>query len=200
MATRHTNPRDKAAVVKWAQDLLQLSNFYVLDTETTGVSKQDQICQIGIIDKNGDVVLDTLVKPTVRISSGASAVNGISDKMVKDAPTLMDVYTDISSMLAGSTLIAYNMDFDWRMLKQSVGVYKMPMFRVTKKECAMKQYAKYRGVLNSKRRGYRWHKLTDAADYEKLLVANAHTALGDVIMTLELIKKMAGIESDSPAT
>lgn len=194
--TRHYNPRDKAAVIKWAQDLFDLNNFYVLDTETTGVGKQDQICQVGIIDKNGDVVLDTLVKPTVCISSGASAVSGITNEMVKDAPNFMDVYTDISSILAGSTLIAYNMDFDWRMLKQSAKVYKLPLPKIGKRDCAMKQYAKYRGVWNSKYRSYRNHKLTDASAYEKLVVANAHTAVGDVIMTLELIKKMAEIESD----
>lgn len=197
---RHYNPRDKAAVVKWAQGLFNLKNFYVLDTETTGTGSRDQICQIGIIDKHGKVALDTLIKPTVKISSGASAVSGITNDMVKDAPTFMDIYTEISSLLAGSTVIAYNMDFDWKMLEQSVGIFKMPMFRVQTKDCAMKQYAKYRGVWNAKYRSYRWHSLTEAVAYEKLVLANAHTAVGDVVMTLELIKKMAELNQHETNT
>jgi DNA polymerase III subunit epsilon len=191
---QHPNPPDKAAVIQWAQKLFQLDNFYVLDTETTGVGKSDQICQIGIIDKQGKVVIDTLVQPTIPIAAGASAVNGITNAMVKDAPPFMDIYATLSALLAGSVLIAYNMDFDWRMLKQSVGVYKLPMFKVKKQDCAMKQYAQYRGEWNGKYRSYRYHRLTDALAYEKLTIAAAHTAVGDVAMTLELLKKMALIE------
>ena len=190
----HHDPRDKVAAVKWAYQLFQLDNFYVLDTETTGVRNFDQICQIGIIDKHGNVVLDTLVKPTNRIPSGASAVHGISNEMVKDAPTFMDIYTTVSSLLAGSVLIAYNMDFDWKMLQQSVAVYQLPMFKVKQRDCAMKQYAKYRGAWNGKYNSYRSFKLTEAAAYEELTVANAHSAVGDIIMTLELVKKMAHLE------
>ena len=36
-----------------------------------------------------------------------------------------------------------------------------------------------------------WHKLGEAASYEKIQVKDAHTALGDVRMTLALIQKMA---------
>ena len=190
----HHNPRDKVAAVKWANQLFQLDNFYVLDTETTGTRSFDQICQIGIIDKHGEVVLDTLIKPTKRIPYGASAVHGISNEMVQDAPTFMDIYTTVSSLLAGSVLIAYNMDFDWKMLQQSVGVYHLPMFRVQKRDCAMKQYARYRGIWNGKYRSYRNFKLSDAVAYEQLTVVNAHTAVGDIIMTLELIKKIANLE------
>jgi DNA polymerase-3 subunit epsilon len=190
----HHDPRDKVAAVKWAYQLFQLDNFYVLDTETTGIGRYDQICQLGIIDKQGAVVLDTLVKPTNRIPSGATNVHGISNEMVKDAPTFMDIYTTVSSLLAGSVLIAYNMDFDWKMLQQSVGAYQLPMFKVKKRDCAMKQYAQYRGVWNPKYRTYRSIKLTEAAAYEEITVANAHSAVGDIIMTLELVKKMAHLE------
>jgi DNA polymerase-3 subunit epsilon len=199
--SQHYNPRDKSAVMQWAQGLFQLKNFYVLDTETTGTGTTDEICQIGVIDKEGNIVLDTLVKPTKRISSGATSVNGITNTMVKDAPTFMDLYTTISAKLAGVPLIAYNMDFDWRLLKQTASRYKLPLFRTGDRNCAMKQYARYRGTWNSKYRSYRWHSLTDAIAYERLTVANAHTAVGDVIMTLELLKKMAGLSviSSDPA-
>lgn len=187
----HRNPADRAAAQQWARELMALPNFYVLDTETTGVSKRDQVVQIGIVDKHGAVVLDTLVKSTVPISAGASAVNGITNSMLHDAPDFMDLYTALSAKLAGSHIIAYNMGFDWRMLSQSARAFQMPMFRTKFKHCAMKQYATFRGVWNSSKRSYRWHKLTQAAAYEQITVKDAHTALGDVLMTLKLIEKMA---------
>lgn len=189
MMRRHTNPRDRAAAQQWARDLFTLPNFHVIDTETTGVGKSDQVIQIGVIDKNGAIVIDTLVKPTKRVPQGAIDVHGITNEMLTDAPTLADVYTMLSSKLAGTPLVAYNMDFDWRLLQQTFTVNKLPLFRTNKRHCAMKEYAKFRGVRG--KRGYRWHKLTQAASYEQVVVKDAHSALGDVYMTLGVMRKMA---------
>lgn len=186
---RHSNPRDRAASQQWAQGLFDLPNFYVIDTETSGVGKRDEVVQIGVIDKNGEVVIDTLVKPHKRISQEVIDIHGITNEMLATAPTLDDLYTTLSIKLAGTPLIAYNMDFDWRLLQQTFTLSKLPMFKSGKRHCAMKEYARYRGTRG--RRGYRWHKLSVAANYEKIKVVDAHTALGDVRMTLALIEKMA---------
>lgn len=188
---QHHNPADRTNAQQWARNLFEQANFYILDTETTGVSKKDQIVQLGVVDKNGAVVLDTLVKSTVPIHPAASEVNGITQAMLNDAPTFMDIYTTISAKLAGAHIVAYNMDFDWRMLQQTAAAFKMPLFRTTHRHCAMKQYAAFRGTWNPHRRSYRWHKLTEAAAYEKIEVKDAHSALGDVLMTLKLLEKMA---------
>jgi DNA polymerase-3 subunit epsilon len=192
----HRNPRDRAKVQEWARALFAERNFYVIDTETTGIGKRDEVVQIGVIDKNGEVVLDTLVKPTQRVPQGAINVHGISNEMLVEAPTFADVYTMLSMKLAGAPLVAYNMDFDWRILQQTATLYKLPMLRVGKRHCAMKQYAAFRGVWNLKRRSYTWHSLSKAATYEKITVVDAHSALGDVRMTLKLIERMAARDPD----
>lgn len=189
--SRHRNPRDRATTQKWARDLLQLENFYVLDTETTGAGKSDEIIQLGVVDKHGETVFDTLLKPTVAIQIGASEVNGIYAEDVADAPTFAEIYPQVLDVMKGSVLIAYNMDFDWRMLSQTSMRYRLSPLRVKNKFCAMKEYARFRGDWNSRHRQYRWHKLTNACTYEGITVKDAHNALGDVLMTLELIKKMA---------
>ena len=188
---RHRNPRHQREVVLWAQDLMKRPNFYVLDTETTGVGKGDEIVQIGIVDKDGNIVMNQLVKPTFSIPDGASAVHGIYDADVEDAPAFSQVYLELSKQLAGETVIAYNMDFDWRMLQQTSGKYRLPNIRTGKRDCAMKQYARFNGKWNSRRRSYVWHKLASAVEQEGLEIGNAHDAVGDVMMTLALIKKMA---------
>ena len=187
----HHNPTDRLKVQNWAKTLFNLPNFYVLDTETTGVNNSDEIVQLGIIDKHGEVVMDTLVKPTQRLSREVIAIHSITNEMLVDAPPLAELYVDLSIKLAGAYVIAYNMDFDWRMLSQSLALYKLPLFKTGKRECAMKQYATYHGKWNSQRKAYSWHKLGNAATYEEIEVVDAHSALGDVKMTLQLLKKMA---------
>lgn len=191
MMNRHRNPRHRQDIIQWAQDLMNSKNFYVLDTETTGFEKSDQIIQIGIVDKEGKTIMNQLVKPTRSIPSGSSAVHGIYDEHVKDAPTFKEVYVQLSSVLAGQTVVAYNIDFDWRLLEQTSKLYTLPNIRTGKRHCAMKQYAQYYGSWNSSKRSYSWHKLGNAITQEGLSIANAHDALGDVLMTLALIKKIA---------
>ncbi|MDE2857746.1 MAG: 3'-5' exonuclease [Chloroflexota bacterium] len=188
--TRHYNPSHRRQAIQWAQNLLA-RNFYVLDTETTGLGERDEIIQIGIVDAGGNTVLDQLIKPSIPIPPGAARVHGITDGDVINSPIFSSLYIKLSSLLAGETVIAYNMDFDWRMLQQTVARYRLPDIRIGKRDCAMKQYAKFKGKRSGQGRGYVWHKLTSALAQESIAVGDAHNALGDALMTLELVRKMA---------
>lgn len=187
---RHYNPSHRRQAIQWAQNLLA-REFYVLDTETTGLGNRDEIIQIGIVDAGGNAVLDQLIKPSIPIPPGAAKVHGITDDDVINSPKFSSLYIKLSSLLAGETVIAYNMDFDWRMLQQTVARYRLPDIRIGKRDCAMKQYAKFKGKRSGQGRGYVWHKLTKALAQESIALGNAHNALGDALMTLELVRKMA---------
>ena len=78
-----SNSRVKA--VQKARELLQAAPLF-LDTETTGLHASDQIVEIAICDLGGNVLFDTLVKPTAPIPPEASAIHGIDDAMVASAP------------------------------------------------------------------------------------------------------------------
>ena len=186
----HPNPAHRQKVQQWAQDLMT-RGFYVLDTETTGLGKHDEIVQIAIVDQNGETAIDELIKPTIPIPFGASKVHGIYDSDVEDARNFKDIYTELSKLLAGQVVVAYNKDFDQRMLKQSGAKYGLPEIRVNWEKCAMRQYAQYKGIKTNWKRGYKWHRLGSAVVQEGLQVIDAHNALGDARMTLALIRKMA---------
>ena len=193
--TFHPNPAHRRQAQQWAQRLMA-RGFYVLDTETTGLGKHDEIVQIGIVDKEGDMVMDKLIKPTIPIPPGASRVHGIYDRDVEYAANFSAIYTALSKLLAGQIVIAYNMDFDRRMLRQSGDKYGLPEIRMNwdrdmSQRCAMKQYARYKGKETNWKRGYKWHRLGNAVTQEGLQVVDAHNALGDALMTLALIRKMA---------
>lgn len=60
-----------------------------LDTETIGLAAGfDEILQIGLVDEAGNVLLDTLVRPTRRTEwPEAEKIHGITPADVADAPT-----------------------------------------------------------------------------------------------------------------
>ena len=163
----------------------------MLDTETTGLGPADEIVQIAILDGGGAAAMNQLIKPTIAIPPVASAVHGIRDNDVVGAPSFKDIYIQLSALLAGQVVVAYNMDFDWRMLQQTAARYRLPAVRIGKRDCAMKQYAKFKGIRHSKGRNYVWHKLGNAVAQEGLPITKAHNALDDARMTLSLIGKMA---------
>ena len=147
--TKHFHPAHRRQAIQWARNLFAHS-FYVLDTETTGLGNTDEIVQIGIVDKSGAVLLNQLIKPTIPIPYAASSIHGISDQDVAAAPSFKDIYIKLSMLLAGQVVVAYNMDFDWRMLEQTAGRYRLPAVRIGKRDCAMKQYARFKGVRKDK--------------------------------------------------
>ena len=178
---------NKEIMSKWARDLLN-SNALILDFETTGLHGAD-IVQIGILDMNGDSAYETLVKPSITIPSDAIRVHGITNEMVADSPTFESLYIELSVVLAGRTIVAYNADFDKGIL---MGVCKrrtLPPPRIKAWECAMRAYARYQF---GGRGGGKWQSLSKACFQQGIPIENAHTALADCKMTWQLIKKMAG--------
>jgi DNA polymerase-3 subunit epsilon len=179
--------RDRNAAIEWAQELLARDDWVILDTETTGLESDAEIISITIMSPAGEILLDTLLKPSICISQDASAVNGITDEMVADAPLFSDIFTRIQHVLAGKLIVAYNADFDERMLMATCYRYKVPYKEIVVQngispwQCAMIQYAAYFGEWNHYYGNYRWQKLPKGD----------HTAKGDCLATLGLIHKMA---------
>lgn len=93
--------------------------FIILDTETTGLGKNDEIIEISIIDLEGKVLLDTFVKPRVPISKAAFNIHGISEEKVKLADTWDIIWPKVKNIVSNKRIIAYNSQFDIRMINQS---------------------------------------------------------------------------------
>lgn len=105
MLRHHHNPQDSAT--EWARGLIKRdpASWVILDTETTGLSSRDEICQIAIIDGLGNVLIDRLVKPTVDIPFEAQAIHGISNTMVQSAQFFQDLMPEILSILKGKLAV-----------------------------------------------------------------------------------------------
>ncbi len=182
----------RADAARWAAALLQ-TEFVIFDSETTGLGPQDEFVQVGVIDGRGNVLLDTLIKPTRPIDPGAARIHGLSAVHLIRERGFSAVYPDLAAALGGRRVVVYNADFDRRILHQTCALYDLPVPQVQSWECAMRQYAAYRGSWNPMTREFRWIGLGKACAVEALNVhtLNAHSAIDDCLMTLRLIEKMA---------
>src|ERR1700730_3372300 len=83
-----------------------------IDLETTGTNLAcDRIIEIAIVKLNPDgnrQVKRKLVNPEVPIPSGASDVHGITDDMIKEAPTFKQIANEIKQFIENCDLAGYN--------------------------------------------------------------------------------------------
>ena len=82
------------------------------DTETTGVKPaKDRIIELAAYDVERNCTFCSFVNPEGPIPAESSAISGITDEMVKDAPLFKDVAPAFSEFCEGEVvLIAHNND------------------------------------------------------------------------------------------
>jgi DNA polymerase-3 subunit epsilon len=115
-----------------------------------------------------------------------------------DAPGFPDVYPRLVSALKGQRVVAYNADFDSRLLEQACEQYNLPVIETQAWQCAMKRYAQYHGQWNGAHNSFTWLSLTAACRKERVSAAGAHSALGDCLLTLRLIQRLAAAGTSAP--
>jgi DNA polymerase III epsilon subunit-like protein len=176
--------RDRKAAAQWAKDLLVSKDFVVFDSETTGLSSPVDFVEIAVVSPHGETLFDSLLKPSCRIEAAARAVHGHSARSLSGAPRFFEVYADLLEVLYKRRVIVFNASYDRRVWDTTVGrlgargalAGGLPGW-----ECAMRQYARFVGERSKRGGGYRPQKLP----------GGDHTALGDALATLRLIKRMA---------
>jgi DNA polymerase-3 subunit epsilon len=185
-----TTPRTSA--IARAQQILGDRPLF-LDTETTGLDKRAEIVEIALIEHDGSVALDSLVKPTRHIPYDATRVHNISNEMVADAPTWAELWPQVQALLNGRRVGIYNADFDLRMIQQSHTAHKVADGSAGSNAfCIMKLYAEFYGERGSYG-GYKWQGLDKAARQSGIDLPNSHRAGADALLAREVLRFVAGI-------
>jgi DNA polymerase-3 subunit epsilon len=95
--------------------------YAIVDIETTGGhASANGITEIAICIHNGKKVVErysTLVNPHRHIPIYISALTGISNEMVQNAPSFEDVAHDVYHLLHGKIFVAHNVNFDYSFVR-----------------------------------------------------------------------------------
>lgn len=168
--------------------LLRECTFVVFDTETTGLSPSDgdEIIQLGAIRIVRNRLLynetfDQLVDPKRSVPEASIAIHGIDPALLDGQPTIEQVLPRFHKFTEGSILVAHNAAFDMKFLqlKQAhAGVrFDNPVVDT---------------LLLSSIVHPTWgtHSLDEIAERLNVQIVGRHTALGDAIVTAEILIKL----------
>jgi DNA polymerase III subunit epsilon len=179
----------RSEAIEIARQKVALHPLY-LDTETTGSGSNDEIIEIGIIDDEGQVLFESLVKPVGKVAEEARRVHGINDEMLANAPRWMHVWPKVEALLAGKLVGIYNADFDLRLMQQTHAKYKMRWGFPGEAFCVMKLYARFYGEYNARTMDYKWQSLANAGQQCGISLPNAHRTIADTLLTRALLHFM----------
>lgn len=125
----------------WAQRVLQDEHAILLDTETTGLQKHDEVIELALLSTSDRRLLyHSLIRPSQPISWERS-LRYVPDKQRRSAPTFGEAWRDVLPILeSSSTIISYNADFHRVRLAWTARQYgyQLPPLRW---ECLMTRYA-----------------------------------------------------------
>jgi DNA polymerase-3 subunit epsilon len=95
--------------------------YAIVDIETTGGhASSGAITEIAIILHNGREIegsYHTLINPGSAIPRYITALTGIDDEMVKDAPAFSEVASVIYNLLSDRVFVAHNVNFDYSFIR-----------------------------------------------------------------------------------
>jgi DNA polymerase-3 subunit epsilon/CBS domain-containing protein len=149
-----------------------------IDTETTGLDPhQARIVQIAAIRIDGENIdpertYQTLVNPGVLIPGNSSAIHGIFDKDVSDAPVFVEAWDRFNGLTGPRILIGYRTGFDVSVFKRECQLAEIdwPDRHWICVQVLSRLVAPQNMAVDS---------LESLADWLGVTIADRHTALGD---------------------
>ena len=167
---------------------LRKLTYVVFDTETTGLhpSKGDEIIQLGAIRiVNGQLlyheVIDQLVDPKRFVPQESVAIHGIQPELLQGQPTIDKILPHFHTFTENSVLVAHNAAFDMRFLQlqeEKTGiVFDNPVLDTMLLS----------SIIHPNQDS---HSLDYLAERLNVTIVGRHTALGDAIVTGEVLVKL----------
>jgi len=162
------------------------NDVVVFDIETTGLeANRCEIIEIGAVKISGGRItetFETLIKPTTSIPDEIVELTGITDDMVVNAPNIKQVMPDFYKFCYGTTIIAYNIDFDYKFIS------------IQGKKCGYIFDMKQIDALYLARAfipGLKNFKLGTVCKKLGVSLENAHRAVHDATATAEVVIKLS---------
>ncbi len=171
---------------------MENTKFVILDIETTGLSRHmHKITEFSALKVNVDNntstfnTIDkysTLINPQRKIPSFITSLTGITNNMVKDAPTFTDASAHIRKFIATDVIIAHNTTFDYNFLNHHFKETETDELE-NKALCTCKLSRRLIPHLSS-------YNLENLCSHLRINNQQAHRAMSDVLATKDIFSNL----------
>jgi DNA polymerase-3 subunit epsilon len=157
--------------------------YSIIDIESNGAAfREEQITEIAIYKFDGHQILDqfiSMVNPQSEITPFVQKLTGITQNMVRTAPKFHEIAKRIVEITQNTTVVGHNVDFDYRMLRQSFSALGFEFERETIDTIPLAR------KLIPEEKSYSLSKLCKSIG---IPLTEKHRAGGDARATLDLFK------------
>lgn len=157
--------------------------YAIIDIETTGGSaRQEKITEIAVYQHDGKEITGeytTLVNPGRSIPYFITALTGISNEMVEDAPVFHEIAGKVVELTEGRIIVAHNARFDYSFLRQ-----EFSSLGYTFKRSLIDTVTASRKLFP----GYGSYSLDNICKELGINIKERHRAAGDALATVRLFE------------
>lgn len=168
---------------------MQNTIFAIIDIETTGGGiNGNRVTEICIVRyQNGNILekFTSFVNPQTPIPQYITALTGISDDMVEDAPPFHEIAHTVNTLTQDAVFVAHNVNFDYQVLKNEFQEIGMEFSR--KKLCTVRLSRKLIPGLQS-------YSLGRLCNTINIPIENRHRAEGDTDATVILFNRLLTLD------
>ena len=118
----YINDVDDRLAVNGSANMPFDGEYVAFDLETTGLYRHDTIIEIGAVRMKQGVEVErfqTFVDPKRRLHPKTVELTGITDDMLKGAPTIEEILPKFKEFVGESILVAHNADFDANFVRRA---------------------------------------------------------------------------------
>ena len=162
--------------------------YVAFDTETTGLnpSEGDEVIQLGAVRVfKGRLLhnetIDQLVNPQREVPESSVKVHGIDPALLPSQPVITEVLPRFHTFAKDSVLVAHNAAFDMRFLQLKEELIGLRFDNPVLDTLLLSS------VVHPNLEG---HSLDDIAERFNITIVGRHTALGDALVTAEVLLKL----------
>ena len=163
--------------------------YTIIDVETTG--QGNKITEISIFKFDGTQIIDeftSLVNPEMLIPDYITALTGIDNFMVANAPKFSEIATNILKITQGTIFVAHSVSFDYNVIRNEFKDIGIDFSR--RKLCTVKLSRKLIP-------GHKSYSLGKICSDLNINIHGRHRARGDAEATVVLFQKLLNSENSS---
>lgn len=182
---------DRNHVLQWASAVVEGKDYVILDFQTTDLAhKGGEICQVGVLDHSGNMLMDILVQPDrSRVSPEAFKIHGLSDKLLSQHAMFAWFQERFQEIIADKLVISWGINFDLAILENTSP--DIHWKTLASWQCLMDKFAPIGGSWNDYHQSYTWVKLLDACGMAGVQGRDPGSAMGNCLMVRDILLWMA---------